>query len=334
MSFGAIALLSVCAWVTRRKAREVEARHPPAGRFVNVDDVRLHFVEHGAPSAPVAVLLHGNGSMSTEIELSGLVARLASRYRVIVFDRPGYGYSDRPNGLSCAPSVQARLFLHALESLEVREAMVMGHSWGALVAIAMGLASPRLVRGVVLVSGYYTPSLRLDMPLLIPMALPLVGTLLCHTVSPLLGRLLWPLLVRRIFAPAALPSARVQRYPIWLSLRPGSLRTTAVEAVMTIPQAALLWQREPELRIPVAIVAGSQDLLLSTAWHSRRLHRRLPGSRLYLVPNAGHMVHHTAPQAVVAAVDDLAGRTGRHGEAESASAASGLCPPTALGPRS
>ena len=307
LAFGAVALLSACAWFTRRKTREVEARHPPAGRFVNVEGVRLHYVEHGASSAPVVVLLHGNGSMSTEMELSGLVERLAARYRVVVFDRPGYGYSERPNGLSFTASAQADLFLQALERLGMREVIVLGHSWGALVAIAMGLASPRLVRGVVLVSGYYTPSLRFDVPLLLPMALPLVGTLLCHTVSPWLGRLLWPLMMRRIFGPAPTPREALRRYPVWMTLRPGSLRISALEAAIVIPQAARLWRREPELRIPVAIVAGSQDRLLSTAWHSERLHRRLPGSRLHLVPNAGHMVHHTAPEAVVAAVDEWVG---------------------------
>ena len=309
MGLAALALLSVCAGFSRRKTREVEARHPPAGRFVNVHGVRLHYVEHGAPPAPALVLLHGNGSMSKEMELSGLVERLAGRYRVYVFDRPGYGYSDGPRGLSLTPAAQGALFLHALETLGIREAVVMGHSWGALVAIAMGLAaSPSRVSGVVLVSGYYTPSLRIDVPLLLPMALPLLGPLLCHTVSPLLGRLLWPLLMRRIFGPAPTPRTAVESYPLWMSLRPHSLRASALEAAILIPQAAWLWRREPALRIPVAIVAGSQDRLLSTAWHSGRLHRRLPGSRLHLVPNAGHMVHHTAPGVVVAAIDELVDR--------------------------
>lgn len=307
MTFGAVALLSACAWLTSRRTREVEARHPPAGRFVNVDTVRLHYAEHGAPSSPVVVLLHGNGSMSTEMELSGLVECLAARYRVIVFDRPGYGYSERPDGSLSRPPAQAALFLRALERLGIREAIVLGHSWGALVAIAMALASPRRVRGIALVSGYYTPSLRLDLLLLMPMAIPLVGAMLCHTISPLLGRLLWPLMMRRIFGPAPTPRAAIARYPIWMSLRPRSLHASASEAAIMIPQAARLWRREPEIRIPVAIVAGSRDRLLSTAWHSERLHRRMPGSRLHLVPNAGHMVHHTAPEVVAAAVDDLAG---------------------------
>ena len=308
LALGALAVLGACAWLTRRKTREVESRHPPAGRFMAVDGVRLHFTEHGPASAPAVVLLHGNGAMSAEMELSGLVDRLTPRYRVVVFDRPGYGYSDRPSGRFFTPQAQATLLLQALDRLALRHALVLGHSWGTLVATAMGLAAPERLRGLVLVSGYYTPSLRLDVGWMSPPALPLVGAVLRHTVSPLLARLLWPAMVRRIFAPAPTAPAFAERYPVWMSLRPGALRASAAEAAMMIPQAARLLREQAALRVPVAIVAGSKDRLLSTAWHSTRLHRRVPGSTLHVVPEAGHMVHHTAPDAVVTALDELAER--------------------------
>lgn len=330
VAIGAIALLSVCAWATRRKTREAEARHPPTGQFVEVDGMRLHYTEHGADSARAVVLLHGNGAMAREMELSGMVECLAPRYRVIVFDRPGYGYSDRPSGRPLTPPAQAALILHALERLGVREPVVLGHSWGAMVATAMGLAAPGSVRGLVLVSGYYTPSLRLDVTWMSPPALPLVGTVLRHTVSPLLARLLWPAMVRRIFAPAPTAPAFSARYPVWMSLRPGTLRASAAEAAMMIPQAVRLWRREPALRMPVAIVAGAQDRLVSTAWHSGRLHKRLPHSRLHVVPDAGHMVHHTAPKAVAAALHALAGRAWPEAVTDTAQDASGRSRHTAL----
>jgi hypothetical protein len=77
-------------WV-RHRARRAERDHPPIGRFVEVDGVRLHHVERGEGS-PV-VLLHGNAVLLQDFIASGLVRRLAERHRVIVFDRPGYGFS-------------------------------------------------------------------------------------------------------------------------------------------------------------------------------------------------------------------------------------------------
>ena len=303
---GVIALMGACAYIVRRKSAQAEALNPPRGRFIDVDGVRLHYIEHGDPSAPALVLLHGNGTMATEMELSGLVERAVARYRVFVFDRPGYGYSERPPGRIYTPQVQAELLLRALARLGVQRPIVLGHSWGSLVATAMAAHRPQAVRGIVLVSGYYTPSARLDVTWSSVPAIPFLGVLMRHTVSPLMSRLLWTALLRRLFGPEATPQAFKDRYPVWMSLRPSQLRASAAESAMMIPQAALLLRHQRDLRLPVGIVAGEKDRWVMTGWQSRRLHNRLPGSRLHVVPNAGHMVHHSAPQAVLRAVDEIA----------------------------
>ena len=92
----AAALLAGAALAVRHQTRRAEAKHPPAGRFVTVDGVRLHDVERGR-GRPV-VLLHGNGATLQDFELSGVVDLVSRTHRVIVFDRPGFGYSERPRG--------------------------------------------------------------------------------------------------------------------------------------------------------------------------------------------------------------------------------------------
>ena len=77
------------------RARKVEREHPPTGRFVTVDGVRLHYIEKG--EGPPVVLLHGNVVTAEDFETSGVLDLLAKRHRVIAFDRPGFGYSDRPH---------------------------------------------------------------------------------------------------------------------------------------------------------------------------------------------------------------------------------------------
>ena len=88
-------VLAVSALVNRYLAAKAERDNPPAGHFLEVDGVRLHYVERGQGEA--LVLLHGNGSMIQDFESSGLIEMAAQKYRVIVFDRPGYGHSDRPS---------------------------------------------------------------------------------------------------------------------------------------------------------------------------------------------------------------------------------------------
>jgi hypothetical protein len=75
---------------------------------------------------------------------------------------------------------------------------------------------------------------------------------------------------------------------------------------MMIPEAALLLGEEGRLRVPTVIAAGAEDRLVMTGWQSDRLADRVPGSRLRVVEGAGHMVHHTAPDAIVAAIDEAA----------------------------
>ncbi len=83
---------------TRRSAvRRIERAHPPAGRFVEVAGGRLHLLELGPADAPPVVLLHGASGNLGDMRVA-LGDRLAARYRVILVDRPGHGWSDRPDG--------------------------------------------------------------------------------------------------------------------------------------------------------------------------------------------------------------------------------------------
>jgi hypothetical protein len=121
--------LTVSAIVNQQLAKKAQRDNPPTGRFIEVDGVRLHYVERGA-GRPL-VLFHGNGSMIQDFESSGLIYLAAQNYRVIVFDRPGYGHSDRPRNVVWTPAAQAELFFEALQQLGVHSALVLGHSWGA-----------------------------------------------------------------------------------------------------------------------------------------------------------------------------------------------------------
>lgn len=93
-----------------------ERRNPPVGIFLDCDGVRLHYIERGDSAASCVVLFHGNGTMIQDLVLSGLVERLARKYRVICFDRLGFGYSQRPRSHLWTPTAQAALFSKALIS--------------------------------------------------------------------------------------------------------------------------------------------------------------------------------------------------------------------------
>lgn len=298
------AALAVAALVVRRRTREAESDNPPMGKFVEVDGIRLHYVERG--SGQPVVLLHGDGSLLQDFDISGVIDLAAKKYRVIAFDRPGYGYSDRPRTTIWTPQAQARLLHRALKQIGVDQPIVVGHSWGTLVAVAMGLDYPEDVKSLVLLSGYYYPTPRMDVPLLSPPAIPVVGDLLRYTVSPLIGRLIWPIMKKRVFAPAEVPHRFDARFPVWMTLRPSQLRATAADAALMIPAAYALRHRYHELTMPVVIMAGDGDMHVDQRIHSEQLHKELPHSSYHVTLGAGHMVHHLAQEEVVDAIDQAA----------------------------
>jgi pimeloyl-ACP methyl ester carboxylesterase len=151
----AAGVLVATAIVNRQLAEKARSDNPPQGQFIDIDGVRLHYVERG-DGRPL-VLFHGNGSMIQDFESSGLIDLAAENYRVIVFDRPGFGHSLRPRNIVWTPEAQADLFMKALDRLHVQHAIVLGHSWGASVAVALAIKHPSCVEALVLASGVLFP---------------------------------------------------------------------------------------------------------------------------------------------------------------------------------
>ena len=122
------ALAATAAW-TALKAKRAERNNSPKGGFVQVDGVRLHYLDRGIGS-PV-VLVHGNVVRLEDFIASGLIDRLAEHHRVIAFDRPGFGHSERPRDRLWTADAQAALLQKAFVQLAIDQPIVLGHSLGA-----------------------------------------------------------------------------------------------------------------------------------------------------------------------------------------------------------
>ena len=283
-----------------------ERRNPPIGTFTECEGVRLHYLDRGDPTAPCVVLFHGNGSMIQDFTISGLVDLLARRNRVLCFDRPGFGYSQRPRLRLWTATAQAALFVKALNQLDVRNPVVLGHSWGALVAIAFALQNDYPIRGLVLASGYYFPTWRWDVWMMSGPAIPVFGDLIRYTIGPILSWAILPMAFRKLFAPRSVPRDFKTRFPASLTLRPKQLRAAAEESAFLIPMAAKFQSHYPSIQCPVHIFHGAADQIIEPE-QTRYLRRALPGSVLHLVEDAGHMVTYADRAGIAQAVDTVAG---------------------------
>jgi pimeloyl-ACP methyl ester carboxylesterase len=298
----AVGALVATALLNQYLAKKAEWDNPPAGRFIEVNGVRLHYVERGAGD-PV-VLLHGNGSMIQDFQCSGLVDLVAKDHRVIVFDRPGFGHSERPRSVVWTPDAQAELIEGALAQIGVSKAIILGHSWGASVAVALALKFPDLVSGLVLASGYYYPTVRPDVLALSGPAIPVVGDIVANTISPVISRWMWPVMLEKIFGPRSVPK-KFENFPKELALRPSQIRASAAESALMIPDAVHFRNRYSELKMPVVIIAGEQDRLIDIDKQSARLHSDVSHSIFHRVPGTGHMIHQTATGEVMSAIDEV-----------------------------
>jgi len=299
-------VLLATALLNRQLAKKAQRDNPPAGKLIDIDGVRLHYVERGA-GRPL-VLLHGNGSMIQDFETSGLIDLAAQSYRVIVFDRPGFGHSERPRNVVWTPAAQADLFAKALGHLGVSHALVLGHSWGASVAVALALEYPKLVEGLILASGYYFPTARADFVAMSAPAIPGLGDILSQTLSPLVSRLMWPLLMKKIFGPKSAPR-KFEAFPKAMAVRPSQIRASAAESALLIPNALSVSGEYAGLKMAVVIIAGEDDRLIDIDQQSGRLHEVVAHSKMRRVAGTGHMVHQSATGSVMSAIDEAARET-------------------------
>ena len=306
-----VVVLGLLVAMTMFGVSRIEAAHPPAGHFIIVDGVRLHVSELGlAPGSPGAepavVLIHGASGNMEDMRLA-LGEKLAASHRVILIDRPGHGWSSRPSGDTYAsPAYQAELVAKALEQLNVRRAILVGHSWGGAFATAYALAFPERTAGLVLLSavthpwpgepGWYNnlASLRGIGPLFLRTLVYPLGSFMIDGVS------------RSVFEPQAVPPDYVRRAAIRLVLRPKTFFANARDLALLRNFIAAQVPSYAGLRAPTVIITGDCDTMVSPKINACALAATLPSVKLVFLKGVGHMPHHAAPEAVTAAIDELA----------------------------
>lgn len=309
----------VLAVATSFGVSRLETAHPPTGQFLEVQGVRLHVAvlgqhqDQGSPGAdPAIVLIHGASGNLEDMRLA-LGERLALSHRVVLVDRPGHGWSSRPQSDDYAsPARQAELIVGALDQLGIRRAIVIGHSWGGAFATAFALAFPDRTAGLVLLAavthpwpanpGWYNKLA----------SFPFIGPLFLHTCVYPLGLLLVDRFSRKVFEPQTAPADYVRRAAIRLVLRPKTFYSNARDLSLLESFVAAQVPRYVDLRVPTIIITGDCDTMVSPQINARALAATLPSAKLLLLKNVGHMPHHAAPEVVAAAIDELAGRPQSH----------------------
>lgn len=274
----AAAGLSGYAWYAARQFEDLEPESAEApGAFLDVDGVRLHYVEAGQ-GEPV-LLIHGLNASTFSFRYT--IPELAQHYRVVALDLQGFGYSARPATAEYSQTAQAELVRRAMERLGIERAAVVGHSMGGAVAMRLAIRSPERVTRLVLVSSATDRLLRRGLRLgrLLRPFLPIAALFTLHRKS-----------YRRLALRFAVHDpAYVTPEVVEATFRPRRVKGTLRALGAWLVDRGLDDPVAPEhILQPTLLLWGEHDRLAPLA-QGEALARSIPTARLEVVPSAGHL---------------------------------------------
>ena len=279
---------------TALTARHAEAMAPPTGRFIEVDGARLHYLDRG--TGPAVVLVHGLGGNLRNFY--GLVDKLAASCRVVAVDRPGSGYSIMVSGEHPTLRAQATIIARLIQRLGLDRPLLVGHSLGGALSLALALDHPDSVRALVLIS---TLSQLERAPPAIFKSLdirsPTLRWLIAWTLMAPLGKLTHEATLKAVFAPELVPKTFDAESGGALGLRPDSFIAACEDMATVSHEIAIMTPRYPSLAIPVDVIFGRQDPILGYQAHGERLVAALPNATLHVI-EGGHMIPVTVPDQI------------------------------------
>ena len=273
-------------------ARRIERLVPAEGAFRDVPGARIHYVERGPKDAPPVVMIHGILAQLRNFSYA-MLDRLAVDHRVILIDRPGCGYSTL-TGKRPGLREQAAMIAGLLDELGVDRPVLVGHSLGGAVSLALAQAHPERVRGLALIAPFTQPVDQVPGPFrnfLVPAAL---RTPIAWTLALPSALLTAAAKTREVFAPDPVPADFATRGGGALTVRPQGFEAGSFEMGNAPDEIVAIAAGYPQLQVPTAILYGRDDNLLDPELHGVKTAAEIPGAELTLIAG-GHMLPITRP---------------------------------------
>jgi pimeloyl-ACP methyl ester carboxylesterase len=282
-------LVLFAAFITR----SIEKAVPPLGQFIDVDGARIHYLDRGR--GPTIVLIHGLTGQMRNFTHS-LVDLLTDEFRVIAFDRPGSGYSKRAPGASARLTAQGDLIAKFMHAIGLERPLVVGHSLGGAIALAIALDHPDCAGGFALIAPLTAPQERVPTPF---RALVIQSSWRRKIVA---WTIAIPAAIRRgqetlaiVFGPDKPPADFATKGGGLLGLRPKNFIGGSEDVIGAAVDLPKMVERYSSLTVPIAILFGTNDGILNYESNGTTMQKKVSGLTLELVPG-GHMLPVTAPK--------------------------------------
>lgn len=285
-------LIGANLW-TRRLTRQGIATVPQMGQIVPVNGGSIHYVEKGEPGKQTILMIHGLTGQLQHFTYA-LMDQLAQDYHVIAVDRPGCGYSTRDDASLGTLTEQARMIHEFMQKKGISDAVLVGHSLGGAVSLAMAQAYPDDIKAMALLAPL---THRMPGPPAIFKPLEIrtewLRNLIGNTIAVPLAKKTAPHVINEAFAPEAAPSDFLDRAGGALGLRPSAFITGSQDVIGIEASIDGVNQGYKDLQVPGGILYGSDDPILSPAQHGVPMQQF--GLSYEQLENRGHMILITAP---------------------------------------
>jgi pimeloyl-ACP methyl ester carboxylesterase len=291
---GACAAFVSMRWLRRPRedTRWEDAKRP--GKLLDIDGVKIHYVERGV--GPAIVMIHGFGGATFSFRYQ--MAELSRDHRCVAIDLKGFGFSQRPHGGDYSLTGQALLVLRAMDLLGIDRCVLMGHSMGGDVSMRIATIAPERIEKLILAAS------ATGMKVWVMPRLPFLRPFLQLTVRASLGRYRKKLFydIKAIDADQVfqgyLATARIMGSfnTIW-EMWDGIRRDKPIDYKRIKMPTLILWaERERIIPFP--------------GFALRWLRKKLPHAEVVTVPRTGHLLLEERPDACSAAIRRfLAGAT-------------------------
>jgi haloalkane dehalogenase len=287
---------------------------PYEPRWLTVDGVRIHYVDEGPRDGEPVVLLHGNPTWSYLYRhlIEGLTA---AGLRAIAYDQMGFGRSDKPNDVD-AYSVPTHLehFSRLADELALDRVTLVGHDWGAMIALAWGVERVDRVRRLVVFNSFTGSKPPWPMPLQLRMLYaPGIGALLVRGLRATVKMFLFKDgVAKRERLGDRERKAYLAPHPSWGSraglraavrMIPWNERSATPEVGRRIDEGLARLAGKPTL-----ICWGMRDTVVHPGW-LENYRRRLPNAEAHELEDAAHFLQEDAHERIVPLVTDFVQRT-------------------------
>ncbi|MDA0962326.1 MAG: alpha/beta fold hydrolase [Proteobacteria bacterium] len=300
-----VVLLLLLVTIVTQFVGSAAAQNPRRGRITRVRGGTIHWVDRG--SGQPVVMIHGLGGNHLNFTYA-LTSKLEADFRVIAIDRPGCGWSERDGADQATLAEQARMIADFIAAEDLGQPLVVGHSLGGAIALALALNHPDRVGALTLICPTTAPIDKVPdafkgIDIKQPWLIPVIG----HTFSGAMALLMEKKIFTAIFAPEPLSDGFLERGGGMLGRRPESFIAAAQDMARSRASASDVVGREGELKVPMGILFGADDAILDPAIQVKALADRT-GADYAELPGRGHMIPLTAPADCAGFIRRMAGK--------------------------